>query len=109
MIRDSYRVEHPKARVLHDNTVSFQGNQYSVPPGYVAKSMTLRVIDKMLHIYDNTKLVAVHALSKKKINYLPSHYEAQLQKTIPYLSADEVKEKARSNLEKIGAIYEYKD
>ena len=109
MIRDSYRVEHPKARVLHDNTVSFQGNQYSVPPGYVAKSMTLRVIDKMLHIYDNTKLVVVHALSGKKFNYLPAHYEAQLQKTIPYLSADEVKEKARSNLEKIGAIYEYKD
>lgn len=109
VIRDSYRVEHPKARVLHDNTVSFQGNQYSVPPGYVAKSMTLRVIDKMLHIYDNTKLVVVHALSGKKFNYLPAHYEAQLQKTIPYLSADEVKEKARSNLEKIGAIYEYKD
>lgn len=109
VIRDSYRVKHPKAKVLHDNTISFQGNHYSVPPGYVAKSMTLQVIDTMLYIYDNTKLVAVHALSKKKINYLPSHYEAQLQKTIPYLSADEVKEKARSNLEKIGAIYEYKD
>ena len=57
----------------------------------------------------NTKLVTVHVLSKKKFNYLASHYEAQLQKTIPYLSTDEVKEKARSNLEKIGAIYEYKD
>lgn len=66
MIRDSYRVEHPKATVLHDNTISFQGNQYSVPPGYVAKSMTLRVIDKILHIYDNTKLVTVHVLSRKK-------------------------------------------
>ena len=71
--------------------------------------MTLQVINRMLHIYDNTKLVTAHVLSKKKCNYLPSHYEAQLQKTIPYLSTDEVKEKARSNLEKIGAIYEYKD
>ena len=57
----------------------------------------------------NTKLVTVYVLSKKKFNYLASHYEAQLQKTIPYLSTDEVKEKARSNLENIGAIYEYKD
>lgn len=57
----------------------------------------------------NTKLVTVYVLSKKKFNYLASHYEGQLQKTIPYLSTDEVKEKARSNLEKIGAIYEYKD
>lgn len=65
MIRDSYLVEHPKTKVLHDNTISFQANQYSVPPGYVAKSMTLRVIDKILHIYDNTKLVTVHVLSQK--------------------------------------------
>ena len=91
VIRDSYRVEHPKAKVLQDNTVCFQGNHYSVPPENVGKSMTLQVISRMLHIYDNTKLVTVHALSKKKCNYLPSHYEAQLQKTIPYLSADEVK------------------
>jgi len=33
VIRDSYRVEHPKAKVLHDNIISFQGNLYSVPPG----------------------------------------------------------------------------
>lgn len=83
MIRDSCRVEYLKAKVLHDNTVSFQGNQYSVLLGYVAKSMTLRVIDKMLSIIDNTKLVAVHVLSGKKLNYLRSHYAVQLQKSIP--------------------------
>ena len=95
--------------MLHNNTVSFQVNQYSVLLGYVAKSMTLRVIDKLLNIYDNTKLVAVHVLSGKKLNYLRSNYAVQLQKSIPYLSADDVKEKARSNLEKIRAIYEYED
>ncbi|WP_127069408.1 hypothetical protein [Veillonella sp. 3891] len=42
----------------------------------------------------------------QKFNYLPSHYKAQLQKTIPYLSVDEVKEKARSNLERVRVIYE---
>lgn len=95
--------------MLQDNTVCFQGNYYSVSPENVDKSMMLQVINRMLYIYDDTKLVTVHALSKKKCNYLYSHYEAQIQKTIPYLSADEVKEKARANLEKIGAIYEYKD
>lgn len=45
----------------------------------------------------------------KKVNYLPSHYEAQLQKTIPYLSSEDVKAKAKSNLEKIGAIYDTTD
>lgn len=83
MIRDSYRVKHPKAKVLHDSTISLQGNHYSVPPGYVTISMTLQLVDTMLYIYDNKKFVTVHSLSKKKFNYLSSHYEAQLQKTIP--------------------------
>ena len=30
----------------------------------------------------------------QKFNYLPSHYEAQLQKTIPYLSVDEGERKS---------------
>ena len=61
------------------------------------------------YIYDSTELIAQHPLSDKKVNYLPSHYEAQLQKTIPYLSSEDVKAKAKSNLEKIGAIYDTTD
>lgn len=109
MIRDSYRIDHPKAKVSPSNLISFRGSHLSVPPGYVAKSMTLRTIDKMLYIYDSTELIAQHPLSGKKVNYLPSHYEAQLQKTIPYLSSEDVKAKAKSNLEKIGAIYDTTD
>lgn len=63
----------------------------------------------MLYIYDSTELVAQHLLSEKPLNYLPSHYEAQLKQTLPYLSAEEVKQKAQSNLEKIGAIYDITD
>lgn len=109
VIRDSYRIDHPKAKVSASNLISFRGSHYSVPPGYVAKSMTLKTIDKMLYIYDSTELIAQHPLSDKKVNYLPSHYEAQLQKTIPYLSSEDVKAKAKSNLEKIGAIYDTTD
>lgn len=49
------------------------------------------------------------SLQLTKVNYLPSHYEAQLRKTIPYLSSEDVKAKAKSNLEKIGAIYDTTD
>ncbi len=54
-------------------------------------------------------MIAQHPLSDKKVNYLSSHYEAQLQKTIPYLSSEDVKAKAKSNLDKIGAIYDTTD
>lgn len=49
----------------------------------------------------STELIAQHPLNGKKVNYVPSHYEAQLQKTIPDLSFEDVKSKAKSNLEKI--------
>lgn len=109
VIRDSYRIDHPKAKVSTSNLISFCGSHYSVTPGYVAKSMTLKTIDKMLYIYNSTELIAQYPLSGKKVNYLLSHYEAQLQKIIPYLNSEEVKAKAKSNLEKIGAIYDTTD
>ena len=68
MIRDSYRIEHPKAKVSTSNLISFRGNHYSVPPGYMEKSMTLKTIDKILYIYDSTELIAQHLLSGKKVN-----------------------------------------
>jgi putative uncharacterized protein (fragment) len=71
----------------------------------VAKSKTLKPIDKMLC----TVLIAQHSLSGKKINYFPSHYEVHLQNTIPYLSSEDVKAKANSNLVKRGAIYDTTD
>ena len=80
MIRDSYRIDHPKAKVSTSNLISFRGSHYSVPPGYVAKSMTLKTIDKMLYIYDSTELIAQHLLSGKKVNYLPSHYEVDIKR-----------------------------
>ena len=83
VIRDSYRIKHPKAKVLQDNTVSFQGNHYSVPPGYVAKSMTMQLIDKMLHIYDNTKLVAVHPLSGKNLTTVSLIMKRNYRKQFP--------------------------
>lgn len=58
--------------------------------------MTLKTINKMLYIYDSTELVAQCPLRDKKVNYLLSHYEAQLQKTIPYLNSEEVKAKVKS-------------
>ena len=80
MIRDSYRIDHPKAKVSTSNLISFRGSHYSVPPGYVAKSMTLKTIDKMLYIYDSTELIAQHQLSGKKVNYLPSHYKVDIKR-----------------------------
>lgn len=110
VIRNSYRIDHPKAKVSTSNLISFRDSHYSVPPGYVAKSTTLKTIGKMLYIiYDSTELITQHPLSGKKVNYLSSHYEAQLQKTIPYLNSEEVKAKAKSNLKKIGAIYDTTD
>ena len=51
-------------------------------------------------------MIAQPPLSGKKVNYLPTHYDAQLQKTVPSLISEDVKAKAKSNLQKIG-VYHY--
>lgn len=53
VIRDSYRIDYPKAKVSTSNFINLRGSHYSVPPGYVAKSITLKTIALM-------KLVICH-------------------------------------------------
>ena len=50
-------------------------------------------------------MIAQPPLSGKKVNYLPTHYDAHLQKTVPYLSSKDVNAKAKSNLQKIGVCH----
>ena len=53
VIRDSYHIDHRKAKVSISNFISFRGSHYSVPPGYMAKSMALKTIDNTYIIAQN--------------------------------------------------------
>ena len=84
--------------------ISYRSNQYSVPPEYIGKRLHLQVHDQQIHLYCNTKLVCVHSLSHKKLNYLKSHYIEITKRTLPF-DDDKIVEIAKENLKKIGALY----
>lgn len=84
--------------------INYKSNQYSVPPEYIDKALQLQVHDNQIHLYFNTKLVAVHSPSNKKLNYLESHYIEIAKRTLPF-NDEKIEEIAKENLKKIGALY----
>ena len=61
--------------------------------------------DNHLHVYYNTTLVAVHAISSKKLNYLEQHYISISSLTLKDRHCD-INAIAKENLKQIGALFE---
>ena len=53
-----------------------------------------------------TKLITIHRLSTKKLNYIPGHYEAIARKSHAFRE-EHIADKAKENLEMIGKVYSY--
>lgn len=86
--------------------VTYKSNQYSVPAGYIGKTVGLQVYDNTIYIYSNTDLIAQHHLSHKKINYQKEHYIESLTNRLPYKYYDDIEELALRNLQTINEVYD---
>lgn len=104
-IRKAYRITTSTPKVNQSSMITYLSNQYSVPPEYIGKRIHLQVYDDYLHVYYNTKLVTIHRLSKKKLNYLESHYILISKLTLneKYIDIDKL---AKENLKQMGEIYQ---
>lgn len=87
--------------------ITVKSNQYSVPSAYIGKQIAYQVHDSNLYVYFNTKLIAVHAISEKKLNYSSEHYEDILSFKYIGKNSDEISQMARRNLDIIGGIYSH--
>ena len=86
--------------------INVKSNQYFVPRDYIGKLVAYQVHDSTIYVYFNTKLIAVHPLSNRKLNYSLDHYTEVLATNYIFKSTDEVREMAKHNLEIIGGMYE---
>jgi len=102
-VRDSYRIKHTLVKVNASNMISYKSNQYSVPPEYQGKKVSLQVYDDHLWIYYNMKLISQHPISKAKLNYQEAHYKSALAVSAPHYP--EIDDWAKKNLETIGEVY----
>jgi len=103
-IRSHYSIKTLKVKVNASSMITYQSKQYSVPPKYINKTLHLQVHDEKIHLYYNTKLVAMHSLNTKKLNYIETHYIEIAKRTLPFDDA-KIEEIAKENLNKIGALY----
>lgn len=101
-IRDHYTIDTSTVKVNNSSMISYKSNQYSVPPEYMNKQLQLQVFDQQLHLYYNKKLVAIHNISEKKLNYLEEHYVNIAKLTFPSMDDDEIRRRAKENMKIVG-------
>ena len=102
-VRDSFKINHTLVKVNASNMISYKSNQYSVPPGYQGKNVSLQVYDNQLWIHYNMELIAQHKISDAKLNYQEAHYLETLSKAMP--NYPDINDLAKRNLAAIGDIY----
>ena len=61
-IRCPYQLVDQKTPVDNSSLFHYDGKQYSAPPEYIGKTVTLQIHDDYIHVYFNTKLIALHPL-----------------------------------------------
>lgn len=105
-IRNQYKIKTTTVKVNSASMITYKGNQYSVPPKYINEKVDYQVHDLKLYIYSNTKLIALHNISTKKLNYESEHYKQILSLNFKGKSDDDIKEMAKRNLDLIGEIYD---
>lgn len=66
-IRKPYQIATNTVKVNHSSMFNYKGCQYSVPPEYIDKIVSLQVYDGYIHVYCNTEFITIHQLSSKKI------------------------------------------
>ena len=104
-IRKPYQITTNTVKVNHSSMFHYKGCQYSVPPEYVGKIVSLQVYDGYIHVYCNTEFITIHQLSTKKLNYISEHYAAIARES--HIFKDEhIMDRAKENLEIIGKVYE---
>jgi len=101
-IRDSYKISVTQVNVNPSAMISYKGNQYSVAAEYIGKVLNLQVEENRIHLYYGTKLVALHQISGRKLNYHHEHYHQNLKN---YFSGSELEEMAQKNLDSIDEVY----
>ena len=102
-LRDSYKINHTPIKVNPSNMVHYKSNQYSVPPGYIGKTVHLQVYDNHIFVYYNTDLIVQHPIRQSRINYKPEHHVDTLARGLP--SSANIEELAMKNLEAINEVY----
>ena len=72
-IRAKYHLSGKQVAVSNESLVSYKSNKYSVPKKFIGKRVDLIIRNELLHIYYNSKIIAVHHITNNLLNILEHH------------------------------------
>lgn len=104
-ILDRYRIRTCEAKVNSAGMITIRSNQYSVPCEHIGKKVQYQIHDSSIYVYLERRLVAVHAVSDRKLNYNADHYSQVLSYKYIGMGSDEVGRLAKEKLDIIGGVY----
>ncbi len=102
-IRKPYQITTQPVKVNSSSMINYKGNQYSVPPDYIGKSLTIQAYDGFIHVYCNTSLVTVHKISVQKLNYHEKDYIEIAQQSHVF-KKENIESRAKENLALLGGF-----
>jgi transposase len=70
-----------QAKVNINSLFRYKQTMYSVPPELIGKNVLIQVTENNLHVYYNKKLITVHSITDKKINYHANHHMKMMELT----------------------------
>lgn len=103
IIIDSYLDTLKSVKVSNTMLIYYKGSRYSVPKKYINQTVKVKESDNKLYVYYNKKLIVMHDITNKKINYRKEDYIEGLSTVITKPGYD-IEGLAENNLELLGKI-----
>ena len=100
-ICSSYKNTTISTKVNSNALFKYKGNLYSVPKDFIDKNIVVKVIDNNLYVYYAHKLITLHTISDKKLNYHENHHLEMLGLTFKNSSDEDLKDCAVKHLEEM--------
>lgn len=104
-IRSQYKIKTTLVAVGPRSLVRIDKHEYSVPPEYCGKKVEYQIVNGTIFLYYNTRLIRMHKVSKKPINYEIEDYKGIVKLYNMFDKDDEIAAYAKQRLKEIDESY----
>lgn len=101
---DSYENDIKSFKVPNTFLITYKGNQYSVSPQYINKTIKMKELNNKLYIYYNEHLICCHDISDKKVNYKSEHYTEGMSYWLKDNEQNKIEEIVENNLKQLDKL-----
>lgn len=107
-IMKEYLINTTHVKISNESLFYYKGKRYSVPNELINHFVDIQENDNKLYVYYNKKLITMHEISTKNINYKEEHYVQGLKKILKDKQQVEIETLAKNNLELLNRLCEVK-